>query len=542
MQSRHFGVWPKGQPFSLSPADHSVFDNLVLAANRAPDRTAIWYYGQALSYRALLDQVRWLAGYLTHVAGIGPNDRVALYLQNAPQFVIAYYAVLAANAVIVPVNPMSRRAELGHILGDSGARAVVFGEELGAVLSGVAGDFQPSALISARYRDYAEPGDSFEFPAEFTSPAPSSIGTQWRDALATESPPPEHDRRPDDWCIIPYSSGTTGLPKGCLHTHASVQATIRAYHGWVGFAEGSRALATLPFCHVTGMQHSMNLPIMTGSTIYLTSRWNARLAARLIADERIEHWRSITTMMIDFLSLQGIEQMDFSSLRSIGGGGAQMPHSVAHRMADLIGLDFIEAYGLSETIAPTHMNPPEAAKKQCLGIPIYGVDSRIIDPQTRAELGPNETGEIVSHGPQVFLGYWNRPEESEAAFTRIDGKRFLRTGDIGYYDEDGYFFFTDRLKRMVNVSGLKVWPAEVEAILHGHPDIAEACIVGDPDSRTGETVRAVIVPRAGQGDLSFPVLTEWCRQNMAPYKVPKKFEFRDSLPRSGSGKVLWKDL
>ena len=542
MQTRHYGVWPKGQPFSLAPAELSVFENLLLAVERNPDWTAIWYYGQALSYRALLNQVRRLAGYLTRVAGIKPNDRVALYLQNAPQFVIAYYAILAANAVIVPINPMSRRAELGHILGDSGARAVVFGEELGAELAAVAGDFQASALISVRYRDYAAPGDGFGFPVEIACPAPSPIGTPWRDALAADHPPPEHDRGPDDWCIIPYSSGTTGLPKGCLHTHASVQATIRAYPGWVGFEEGSRVLATLPLCHVTGMQNSMNVPILTGSTIYLTSRWNPRLAARIIQDHRIDQWRAITTMMIDFLSLPGAEEMDFSSLKAIGGGGAQMPDSVAQKLTDLIGLDFLEAYGLSETMAPSHMNPPGAAKKQCLGIPIYGVDCRIIDPQTSVELGPNQPGEIVTHGPQVFLGYWKRPEETEAAFIGIDGKRFLRTGDIGYYDEDGYFFFTDRLKRMVNVSGLKVWPAEVEAILHGHPDIAEACIVGDPDPRTGETVRAVIVPKAGQKELPVQSLTEWCRQNMAAYKVPKKFEFRDSLPRSGSGKVLWKDL
>jgi fatty-acyl-CoA synthase len=542
MQTRHYGVWPEGQPFSLPPAKHSVFENLALAAERDPVRTAIWYYGQALSYQTLLDQVQRLAGYLTHVAGIRANDRVALYLQNAPQFVIAYYAILAANAVIVPINPMSRRVELGHILSDSGARSVVFGEELGEELAAVTDQIPDLAKISVRYRDYAASVDDFEFPPELNSPVPSPIGAQWRDVLATDHPPPQHTRTPEDWCIIPYSSGTTGLPKGCLHTHSSVQATIRAYPGWVGFAEGSRVLATLPFSHVTGMQNSMNVPILTGSTIYLTSRWNAALAARIIQDHRIEQWRAITTMMIDFLSLPGAEEMDFSSLKAIGGGGAQMPDSVAQKMADLIGLDFLEAYGLSETMAPSHMNPPGAAKKQCLGIPIYGVDSRVIDPQTLVELGPNQPGEIVTHGPQVFLGYWNRPEETEAAFIEIGGKRFLRTGDIGFYDEDGYFFFTDRLKRMVNVSGLKVWPAEVEAILHGHPDIAEACIVSDPDPRTGERVRAVIVPKAGLKDLAIPELTEWCRQNMAAYKVPKTFEFRETLPRFGPGKVRWKDL
>lgn len=542
MQTRHYGAWPEGQPFSLPRAEQSVFENLLASVDRNPDRTAIWYYGKTLSYRALSDDVWRLAGYLTHEVGIQPNDRVALYLQNAPQFVIAYYAILAANAVIVPINPMSRRVELGHILADSGARAVVFGEELGEELAAVSDHIPDPAKISVRYRNYAAPVDDFEFPPELNRPVPSPIGAQWRDALATDHPPPQHTRTPDDWCIIPYSSGTTGLPKGCLHTHNSVQATIRAYPGWVGFAEGSRVLATLPFSHVTGMQNSMNVPILTGSTIYLTSRWNPWLAARIIQDHRIEQWRAITTMMIDFLSLPDAEKMDFSSLKAIGGGGAQMPDSVAQKMADLIGLDFLEAYGLSETMAPSHMNPPGAAKKQCLGIPIYGVDSRVIDPQTLVELGPNQPGEIVTHGPQVFLGYWNRPEETEAAFIKIDDKHFLRTGDIGFYDEDGYFFFTDRLKRMVNVSGLKVWPAEVEAILHGHPDIAEACIVSDPDPRTGERVRAVIVPKAGLKDLAIPELTEWCRQNMAAYKVPKTFEFRETLPRFGPGKVRWKDL
>jgi len=541
MQSRHYGVWPKGLPHSLPPAPHSVFHNLVRSAGQAPDRAAIWYYGATLRYDDLLGQARRLAGYLHRVAGIGPDDRVALYMQNAPQFVIAYYAILAANAVIVPVNPMCRRGELSHVLRDSGARAVVFGEELGDEVAAVAAGLGDERLISVRYRDHAGRPPGHDFPADFAETGPAPVGIPWAEAMARGGAAPDHDRGPEDWCIIPYSSGTTGLPKGCLHTHASVNAPIHAYPGWVGMSPGARVLATLPFCHVTGMQHSMNLPILTASTIYLTTRWNARAAARIIADHRIQHWRSITTSMIDFLDLPGIETIDLSSLVAIGGGGAQMPDGVARKMADLIGLDYIEAYGLTETMAPIHINPPAAPKPQCLGIPICDVDSRIVDPATGRELGPNAPGEIVTHAPQVFQGYWNRPEETEAAFLTLDGKRFFRTGDVGYVDEAGYFYFVDRLKRMINVAGLKVWPAEVEAILHGHPGIKEACIVGDPDPRSGETVRAVIVPRPG-GDLSAAALTDWCRANMAAYKVPRRFEFRDSLPRSGAGKVLWKDL
>ncbi len=538
MQNRHFGAWPEGLPYSLPPSEHSVLHNLNRAVRTAPDRTAIWYYGRRITFGELITEVRNIAGFLRQRLGIRAGDRVAIYMQNAPQFVVAYYAILAANAVIVPVNPMCLRAELRYVVRDSGARAIIHGAELAEEVMAVRDDCGKPGLVQVRYRDYAL--DGWGFPEEFADVAVAAIGTTWSDALTMECGAPVHDRRPEDWCIIPYSSGTTGRPKGCLHTHASVNAVIFGYSRWIGITPGSRILATLPLCHVTGMQNSMNLPILTRSTTYLMTRWNATLAAKLIQWERIEHWRSITTMMIDFLTLPGIDGVDVSSLKTIGGGGAQMPADIARKMSELVGLDYIEAYGLSETIAPTHINPPQAPKRQCLGIPIFGVDCRIVDPVTLDELEPNEPGEIVTHGPQVFQGYWQRPEETEAAFLTLDGKRFLRTGDIGYMDDDGYFFFIDRLKRVVNVSGFKVWPAEVEAILHGHPDVKEACIVGDPDPRTGEAVRAVIVP--GKNPLNADRLTDWCRRNMAAYKVPKRFEFRDRLPRSGTGKVLWKDL
>ncbi|MDE0524006.1 MAG: long-chain-fatty-acid--CoA ligase [Boseongicola sp.] len=538
MQNRHFGAWPDGLPYSLPPSVHSVLHNLNQAVSAAPERTAIWYYGRRISFCELATEVRNFAGFLHHQLGIRAGDRVAVYMQNAPQFVVAYYAILAANAVIVPVNPMCRRAELRFIVQDSGTRAIIYSAELAEEVVAVHGECEHLGLVHARYRDYAE--DGWDFPAELEEFATAAAGTDWADAMAMACGAPTHERHPEDWCIIPYSSGTTGQPKGCLHTHASVNAVIFGYSKWIGVTPGSRVLASLPLCHVTGMQHSMNLPILTRSTTYLMTRWNAALAARLIQQERIEHWRSITTMMIDFLSLPGIKDVDVSSLKAIGGGGAQMPAGIACKMSELIGLDYIEAYGLSETIAPTHINPPQAPKQQCLGIPIFDVDCRIVDPETLEELGSSEPGEIVTHGPQVFQGYWQRPEETEAAFLTLDGKRFLRTGDIGYMDDEGYFFFVDRLKRMVNVSGFKVWPAEIEAILHSHPDVKEACIVGDPDPRTGEAVRAVVVPRKDSVDAHR--LIGWCHQNMAAYKVPSRIEFRDHLPRSGAGKVLWRDL
>ncbi len=542
MQSKHYGVWPKNLPYSLPASPDSVYKNLVNSAKNCPSTVAIKFYGKDLTFSDIYKEAQLIAGYLFQIASIKENDRVALYMQNSPQFVIAYYAILAANAVIVPINPMCKSTELAHIVNDSQSKAIIFGDELYNEIINARLKIGEDQLLAATYYDYTGKCPDIEIPASLTTQRPTPTCSSWRNALELNLSAPDHNRTPDDWCIIPYSSGTTGQPKGCLHTHKSVNATIFAYPRWVGVKNGSQVLATLPLCHVTGMQHSMNLPILTASTIHLMTRWNAQAAAQIIANEKIQHWRSITTTMIDFLSLKNIEKYDLSSLEAIGGGGAQMPESVAERMEKLIGLDYIEAYGLTETMAPIHINPVNSPRRQCLGIPIFDVDTRIIKPQSCHELGPNEIGEIVTSAPQVFDGYWQNEEATNNAFVSLNGKDFFRTGDIGYYDDDGYFYFVDRLKRMINVSGLKVWPAEVEAILHSHPAISEACIVGDPDPRTGERVRAVVVLVDPLEVLTEGSFIDWCGENMANYKIPKKLDIRKELPRGTAGKVLWKNL
>jgi fatty-acyl-CoA synthase len=220
-----------------------------------------------------------------------------------------------------------------------------------------------------------------------------------------------------------------------------------------------------------------------------------------------------------------------------------MPEAVAQKLLDLTGLEYIEGYGLSETIAPTHINPPQRPMKQCLGIPIFDTDSRIINPDTLKEVGVGEVGEIVSHGPQVFKGYWKNPRATEEAFIEIEGKQFFRTGDLARMDEEGYFFMVDRLKRMINASGLKVWPAEVEAMMYAHPDIQEACVIGAQDAYRGETVKAVVVLKAAsKGKVQAEDIIEWCKAHMAAYKYPRIVEFVDSLPKSATGKVMWRQL
>ena len=218
-----------------------------------------------------------------------------------------------------------------------------------------------------------------------------------------------------------------------------------------------------------------------------------------------------------------------------------MPEALARKLEEVIGLPFVEGYGLSETMAPSHINPPHRPKRQCGGIPFFNTDARVLDVESKKELPPNEVGEIVVHGPQVFKGYWKQPEATEQAFIQHDGKRFFRTGDLGYYDEEGYFFITDRLKRMLNCSGFKVWPAEVEAMLYAHPAIQEACVIGARDAYRGETVKAVVVLRKNM-HVKAEEIIDWAREKMAAFKVPRVVEFVEQLPKTATGKILWRQL
>jgi fatty-acyl-CoA synthase len=536
MFERHFVHWPPGQPRTLALPRETVHANLAASAAKHPERAAIDYYGRRLSYRELKRQVDVLAGYLQRRCAVARGDRVLLYLQNSPQFVIGFYAALRADAVVVPVNPMNRTEELRHYVADCGARTAIVGQD-------VVSQIEPLGLehlLVACYADYLPSETDLPLPAFLHHPP---ISDSWTRALEANLAPGPHASQPEDLAVMPYTSGTTGKPKGCMHTHSSLQATTVPYLHWRGAQEASVVLCALPLFHVTGMQAGMNSPIHLAATLVVLSRWDRDCAALQIERAKVTTWSAITTMMVDFLSNPKLASYDLSSLRVLGGGGAAMPEALARKLEEVIGLPFVEGYGLSETMAPTHINPPHRPKRQCAGIPFFNTDARVIDPESRSELGPGEVGEIIVHGPQVFRGYWNQPEETARAFIEHDGKRFFRTGDLGYYDEEGYFFITDRLKRMINCAGYKVWPAEVESMLYAHPAIQEACVIGARDAYRGETVKAFIVLKLeARGHVTPAQITDWAREKMAAFKVPRIIEFVDELPRTASGKIFWRKL
>jgi fatty-acyl-CoA synthase len=302
-------------------------------------------------------------------------------------------------------------------------------------------------------------------------------------------------------------------------------------------------LAVAPLFHMLGMQNGMNMPIFAGATAVMMPRWNPAMAARLIEQHRITVWTAPPAMVLDLFSHPEAATRDLSSLAVLSGGGAAMPEAVSAMLAERYGLAYSEAYGLSETAAFLHGNPPARGKRQCLGMPTQGVDSRIVDPESLAELPPGEVGELVTHGPQVMRGYWKRPDADRESFVEIDGKRFFRTGDLAVMDDEGYFFLRDRLKRMINASGFKVWPAEVESAMYEHPAIHEACVVAVPDGKRGESVKALVVLKPGlRGEVTEQQIVDWARERMAVYKAPRQVEFMDALPKSGTGKILWREL
>jgi fatty-acyl-CoA synthase len=541
----HYEHWPKISK-SLKVPSTSLYDNLKVSASRYPDQDAIYYYGKKLSYQDLDREVNAIAGYLQHKLAVVSGEKVLLFMQNSPQFVIGYYAILRANAVVVPINPMLTADELEFYVRDCEIKTALLGQELYDRVQPLLGPSTLENLIIAAYSEYK--GNEFDgkLPPEvemermvFTEPNHIS----WWDAIQANLTPCEHTSKGDDLAVLPYTSGTTGLPKGCMHTNLTVQAnTVGAYY-WSRTTPNAVHLMALPLFHVTGMVHSMHMPIYSGSMMVVTTRWNRDIAVQLIKNLGCTHWVTIATMIIDFLANPALRAEDIFTLASISGGGAALPEAVGEKLFNLSGLRFVEGYGLSETIAQTHFNPADRPKMQCLGIPSFDVDARIIEPATGRELGVGEIGEIIVNGPQIMVGYYNREDENRQSFIELDGKKFFRTGDIGRYDEEGYFFIVDRVKRMINASGYKVWPTEVESFLYKHPAIQQACVVGVPDERRGETVKAFVILNEGfEGKVSEEEIIDWSKQHMAAYKYPRQIEFRKQFPMTSSGKILWRKL
>jgi fatty-acyl-CoA synthase len=510
MEHRYLNHWPADMPRSLRAPRLTLQQMFLDTAARHPDKPASVFEDSVLTYRELRERVENLAGHLQRSCEVRRGDRVLLDMQNGHGFVIAFYAILRADAVVVPVSPMNLVEELRHYVLDSEAAVAITEAEL---------------------------------VPRFTTLTNYALALGDHEQIAPAQPGPIASQ-PDDLCVMPYTSGSTGQPKGCMHTHATVLHNVVGAAAWKHIREDTVALATAPFFHVTGMIHSFLATIWAGGTMVIQRRWDPLEAARLVERHRCTHWDNVPTMVVDLLSHPEALKHDVTSLKWIFGGGAAMPEAIAQKLYDLCGVRYIEGYGMTETISQTHINPPQNPKQQCLGIPAFDTESYVVDPDSGKRLEPGQQGEIVVRGPQLLTGYWKNDKAYRESWRRVEGLEgeFFRTGDLGRTDEDGYFYISDRLKRMINAAGFKVWPAEVEATMYRHPAIKECCIIASPDERRGETVKLVAVLKQEFPDVTAEELLAWSRTQMAAYKVPRKIEFAAALPRTPSGKLMWRAL
>lgn len=543
MQRLHHKVWPEHVPTDIAPVQHTLDDNLRNAADQLPDKPAIVFYGAITRYGELDQQVDHIAGYLQAICQVQKGDRVGLYMQNSPQFIAGYYGIIRAGGVVVPINAMNLSQETDYIVENAGIKTVLAAQDRVAALTPLLGNGHLNHVVAACYRDAlpdALPAGCPDSIAEAKTTLPEGF-TAWQDMLSANLTPEPVTLRPEDICVMPYTSGSTGRGKGCVHSHQTTLHAAACMFEWFGIGRDDVYLSAAPMFHVVGMQAGMNVPIATGATSVILPRWDRDVASALIRDFGVTAWPTVPTAVIDLLNQPDLQAEDLKSLRVIWGGGIAMPAAVAHKLHDLTGLSFLEGYGMTETIAPATANPPHKPKVQCGGVPTLNTDVAIVDPETLQPLANGETGEILIAGPQVMLNYWQNPQADAESFTEIEGLRFLRSGDLGYMDEEGYIFIVDRLKRMINASGYKVWPTEVESHLYHHPDIAEACVIGSDDPYRGETVKAIVVLNPG-ATLAAKELTKWAQGQMAAYKVPRLLQVVKELPKSGSGKVLWRQL
>ncbi|HEX6738927.1 MAG TPA: AMP-binding protein [Vicinamibacteria bacterium] len=531
--------WPPGvdedairlpqDPLSVILKRHAAAD---------PRQTALVFYGRELSFGELDESTDRFAGWL-RARGLQRGDRVALLLENCPQFAIAYYGALKAGAVNVCLNPMHKAAELRHELQDSGARALVAAEAGWGVVEPIRAETALEAVAVTAYRDYLPASPTLPVPASFAETAQGHPGADdfrrvLESAEALRAPEP---RAPGETALLQYTSGTTGTPKAAELTHGNLTANCELQRAYLGVHEGDVHLGVLPWFHITGMECQMNMMAYLGRPVVVLGRFDPEALLAAIQRYRCTMTTLITTINVALVNNPRTREFDLSSLRACFSGGAPVPAEVARRWEEATGYKLIEGYGLSETTAPSHINPPHRPRYGTVGLPLPLTDCKIVslaDGVTEMPLG--EAGEVLTRGPQVMKGYWRQPAATAEA---LDGRGYLRTGDIGRVDDEGYFRIEERKKDLIKASGFSVFPAEVEALMYRHPAVAEAAVVGRPDPYRGEDIVAFVVPRpAARGEVSEQQIVEWCREEMAVYKAPRRVCFVESLPRTASGKVL----
>jgi long-chain acyl-CoA synthetase len=491
------------------------------SARRAPGQPAVILGETRVSY-ARLDELSDQVAANLAAAGLVPGDRVGLQLPNVPAFVIAYFGILKAGGVVVPMNVLLKAPEIEFQLRDSGARVLITHGDILGEAAPAAESAAVTSLHVVTAADAPAAGAAFE-------------------ALLAGAPagPRLAPRSPVDPAVIIYTSGTTGTPKGAVLSHLSLYMNADIPGRLFGFCDRDVVVAALPLFHVFGLSSILNTCILRGGTMSLIPRFEPRAALELIQRDRATVFMGVPTMFIALLQAPGLDGFDLSSLRVAISGGAPIPAEVIDSFERRLGVPILEGYGLSETSSAMTFNPsPDERKVYSAGKPIWGSSVQIWDTEGRPlPPGPGHVGEIVVRGPNIMTGYHGNPEATAQAFAG----GWFHTGDLGYLDEDGFLFIVDRIKDLIIRGGYNVYPREVEEAVYAHPAVAEAAVIGVPDPKMGEEVHAIVTLKAGQS-VTAAELIEFVKLRVAAYKYPRTVEFRDSLPKNATGKILKKEL
>jgi long-chain acyl-CoA synthetase len=515
------------------------------AAAESPDSVALSYFGTQVTFKQLDQLVDKFAEALQDL-GIKKGDRVAIYLPNIPQFVIGYYGALRIGAIVVALSPLFKETEIGYILKDSGAQTLVAWDQLYPYVQAVKKETNLSNVITTSVRDYLPPLLRLLSPLKGVKSyaCPGALDMKGLLAKYRGGPKPV-EVKAKEVALLQYTGGTTGIPKGAMLTHYNLVVNMEQITEFAQLQpEKDIHLAVLPFFHIFGMTVAMNNPInLRSKMILVPDARDIPGVLKTIEKEKPTIFCGVPTLYVALINLPDIQKHDIRSVRLCISGASALPLEVQRKFEALTGGRLVEGYGLTETSPVTHVNPLDDPKKNrpgSIGIPISDTESKIVDLETGArDLPPGEAGELVIRGPQVMMGYWNKPDDNKVS---LRGGWFY-TGDIASMDPDGYFRIVDRKKDMIDVSGYKVWPREVEERLFEHPAIREAGVVGIPDARSGEAVKAYVVLKQGyEGKVTAEEISSFCKQKIASYKAPKVVEFKAELPKTVVGKVLRRQL
>jgi long-chain acyl-CoA synthetase len=551
--------YEEGVPVHLDIPDRPLTWLLDNTSRHYPNRTAIIYYGHKITYAQLSTLANRFAIGLQKI-GVKKGDRVAIALPNIPQYLIAFFGALEAGAVVVPTNPLYTERELTHQLNDSGTTVIVMLDSFYPSVRNIRAQTALEHVIVTSPADFLPPLLRILYPLsqrEVKVPEPklgekelksdptlhtlkSFLSGHKGSVTAFNLPVPVAS---DDLAVLQYTGGTTGLARGAMLTHRSVLSNAMQTRYWTPqLREGKEvSLCVAPFFHVYGLTVGMNLSILAAATMVLLPRFRTKDVLSAIRRYKPTLFPGIPTMYIAIMREAGEQHAQLQSIKYCISGAAPLPAKVQEDFEKMTGATLVEGYGLSEASPVTHCNPlTEKRRTGSVGLPLPDVEAIVVSLQTGEQVPVGEVGEILVKGPNIMKGYWKREDETKAIFY----KGWMRTGDIGKMDEEGYFYVVDRAKDMIIAGGFNIYPREVEEVLFRYPDIAEAAVVGVPDEYRGETVAAFIVlkPAVNPSEETQRAIIAFCRKELASYKVPKVIEFRESLPKSLIGKTLRRAL